>query len=122
MRQLWGEVAFGQTPLSLDSSAPVCSTLACSILPGSAQLHSALVQQDVFSVGSSAPVRETHSSRKGKVHFLSQRGADLFRQKSPPLVSNWLVLVKMSISNPPNWIGPKCIVLIVQIAATLIGQ
>ena len=83
-----------QDPLQPDSFAlfrigPLGPVLVCSIL----------LWQYLFNV--SAPARETSLEGKGKVHSQSQTGADLYRQKSPPLVPDWSILMQMR--KPNSW-------------------
>ena len=49
---------------------------------------------------------------KGKVRSKSPRGASLYREKLPPLVSDWSVLMKMRAPNLHSLVGPKNTVLI----------
>ena len=56
---------------------------------------------------------------KGKMCSLSQRGAGLYGQESPPLVLNWSVLMQMRTPDSCSLIGPKGAFLIDQNRASL---
>lgn len=59
---------------------------------------------------------------KEKVYSWSQRGDDLYWQKSLPLVLDWSVLMQMTTPNPHSFIGLKSSVLIGQNGVSLIDQ
>lgn len=46
---------------------------------------------------------------KGKVHSPSHRGADLYTEKSPPLIPDWFVLVQMRTPNPHSLLVQKAL-------------
>lgn len=63
------------------------------------QLHCALVKH--VSVSASAEEKQSFCLQwKGKVCFQSQRGADVYGQKSPLLVPDWSDLMQMRTPNP----------------------
>lgn len=54
-------------------------------------------------------------------HFQRTGVADLYREKSPPPVHDWSILMQIRTPNLHSLIGPKRNVLIGQNRATLIG-
>ena len=118
--RLWNSTAvrwpLGKIPLQLDSSAPLFS----------APLHllcSPLVQHYVHFSGlwcfSSSWGNAIFSLWwKGKVGLSSLRGANLYREKSPPLLLDWPILMT---PNPHPLIGTKSTVLIGWSGSPLIG-
>lgn len=117
---LWNSMAvrwpLGKIPLQLGSSAPLCS----------APLHllcSPLVQHYIHVSGLwclSSSWRNAIFSLwwKGKVGCSSQRGANSYREKSPPLLLDLPILMT---PNPHCLIGAKITVLIGWSGSPLIG-
>lgn len=95
---------------------PFCST--CSALYCSYLFYSALVRQDVFDV--SAPSREMQSSvEKESMLPVPEESWLIYTQKSPPLIPDWSILMKMRNPNSHSLIGPKGIG---QNGATLVSE
>lgn len=68
---------------------------------------SALLWQNVFGV--SAPTEETQSSVEREDVLPKPEGADLYTEKSPPLIPDWSVLMHMRTPNPHSLLVQKAL-------------
>lgn len=92
----------GQTPLHrqfcsvLVYSGPFFSALPCSVVLQSGLVRFVCSAPDSRLGCFSSSLESTAPSFvwKGKVHSSSWRGADLCRQKSPPLIPDWFILIR----------------------------
>ena len=111
-----------------EEAVGICSALLLSTVYKSVTLCSALSwsskTSSVFHLQcvSSSPRNAFFSKKRTCVHSRSDRGARLNRDKSPPLVPDWLILMQIRTPNPHSLIGPKSTVLTGQNGAALIGQ
>lgn len=114
----WENWPWGKALLRLANSALLrlfCSILVCSVLPCSALVvlcsgPARQLQCFVFYV--SDPAKESHTAvfrlwLKGKVQSWSQREAELYRQPSKPLITDWSTLMQMKTPNFRSLIVPN---------------